>query len=848
MNNCQDIENELVVGIDLGTTNSCISIWRNNNLEIIPDEKGNNTIPSVVAFTNRTRYIGHDANNQRELNPKNVFYEVKRLIGRQLTDETVLNEAEFLTYTLTCKCNGNINNEDCKNGCNILIKPDLKTNKKYTPEEISAIILSQLKNNASKYLNQDITKAVITVPAYFNDSQRQSTKDAASIAGLDCVRIINEPTAASLAYGLTKLDKTKEHTVIVYDFGGGTLDVSLLKIDDGIFEVLASSGNTHLGGLDFDNRIIDYCLHNFKEKFNIQEFNELSALSMQKLKKESELSKKKLSQIDIDTCDIIINNFYDNKKLQITITRNIINEICNDLLILCMKPIYDVLKSCELPITDINDIILVGGMTRMPIIQNNISMFFNNKKLNCSINPDEVVAMGAAIQGYILSHKNDPFSESVTLLDIIPLSLGVETIGGIMDIIIPRNSIIPISCDKLYTTDSDFQQSVIIKIFEGERSLTTDNFKVGEFILSNLQSAPRGHAEIKVTFNVDVNGIITISALDIKNTNNYETIIISGHKNRLSNSEIEHLIEEAKEQEKNDLLQKDKKKLYFEINNLCNNIKLNVSDKNNLDLKDTDKQNILNEINQIFLWLNTNCYYDIDKKDYSDKIAFITNKFGILILQFDNLNNNILESSNSLDTIYNSANICDNEDDSEIINEINNTHTKLPIRESQNPKADLVNLCYSVYNVINNTNNLDDRDKIELQDYIDDVLLWSNINNDTDLDSFEYNTRITEINNFCNNIYTKYSNNNITINSNKKLELENLCLTIMFYCKQNTDIQQNSILYDKIFNIFNCIQSNNINSKNNSKNNYDNNSESLDDIYIKQIDEVNLLCNNISFT
>lgn len=428
-------EDEIIVGIDLGTTNSCIGIWRKKNLEIIPDKFGNRTIPSVVAFTSKSKYVGREAKKQIDVNPENTFYEVKRLIGRKYDDDTVVNDMQFLTYTV------DKNEQD-----NVILKTNLKNRKNsYNPEELSAILLLELKYMAEEYLKRPITKAVISVPAYFNDSQRQATKDAALIAGLECVRIINEPTAAALAYGLEKASvcKDKDINVIVYDLGGGTLDVSLLNISNGIFQVLGSSGNTHLGGADFDNRLITFCMTEFKKKHNYQNLENLSSISFQKLKQACEEAKKRLSETTKTT--IAVKEFYDGKNLFLTITRELFEKLCRDLFILCLKSLDDVLKSCEMDKTSIDEIILVGGCSRIPAIRNNLKLYFGGKiEPNSSVNPDEVVAAGAAIQGYILSHDTDPFSENVVLLDIIPLSLGVETIGGVMNQIIPRNSVIPI--------------------------------------------------------------------------------------------------------------------------------------------------------------------------------------------------------------------------------------------------------------------------------------------------------------------------------------------------------------------------------------------------------------------
>lgn len=489
-------DDDIIIGIDLGTTNSCVGIWRKNNLEIIPDMFGNRTIPSVVSFTSKFRYIGNEAKKQTELNPENTFYEVKRLIGRKYDDETVTNDKEFLSYNII---------PDEQN--NVMISTSF--NKILSPEEISSYILLELKHMAETYLNQSITKTVVTVPAYFGDAQRQATKDACQIAGLECVRIINEPTAASLAYGFDK--RSGDINVIIYDLGGGTLDVSLLNISDGIFQVLGSCGNTHMGGADFDNVLMTYSIEQFKKKHKI-ELNNINPLSYQKLKQACENAKKRLSEIKKTT--IVVPQFYDNKDLFIVITKEIFENICKELFMLCLKPVSDILKSCVIPKEDIDEIVLVGGCTRIPQIRENLKLFFG-KDPNISLNPDEVVAAGAAIQAYILNNNTDPFSENITLLDVIPLSLGLEVIGGVMNVIIPRNSTIPISKTRKYTNDSDNETYICVKIFEGERKMTRDNYLVGSFELTGITPAPRGINQFEITFSVDVNGIINVTALDL---------------------------------------------------------------------------------------------------------------------------------------------------------------------------------------------------------------------------------------------------------------------------------------------------------------------------------------------
>lgn len=769
---------DIIIGIDLGTTNSCVSIWRKNNLEIIPDKYGNRTIPSVVAFTSNSKYIGREAKKQIELNTENTFYEVKRLIGRKYDDDTVINDKQFITY--------NIDKDDDNN---VILVSNL-TNKKntYTPEEISSILLIELKHMAEDYLKQSVEKAVITVPAYFNDAQRQATKDAATIAGLDCVRIINEPTAAALAYGLEKasIHKNKDMYVIVYDLGGGTLDVSLLNISNGMFQVLGSSGNTHLGGVDFDNRLINYCIGEFKKKYKYTELDKLCAISFQKLKQSCEEAKKRLSETSKTV--IAVKDFYDDKNLFITITREIFEKICKDLFILCLKSVDDVLKSSDIEKEIIDEIILVGGATRTPAIKNNLKLFFNGKEPNSSVNPDEVVAAGAAIQGYILSHESDPFSENVVLLDIIPLSLGVETIGGIMNTIIPRNSVIPIKRKRKYTTDSDYQSSVNIKVFEGERKMTKDNFLVGEFELKGIDEAPRGIAQIEITFSVDVNGIINVSGLDLKNTDNQKTISINSNKGRLSPEKIKELVKEAKQSEVMDKIEREKKQLYYEIEDLCSNIKTNISNEE-FKLRDNDISKVISDISKIYEWLEEKSYNERDKREYLNTLDRIKKKYGTLILKVSH-DNNIKAATDNSHKMESTTVYGNEEDDDGIYEEIENEELGLSNivddelrKEIKRLRDILVNLCYSIFDIISSDLLAIDKEHInELREYVDDILLWTHVKEKISIT--EYKQKIEEVNRICNDVVDKHNTlfeKNI-INKEiktKRNELEQLCYALM---------------------------------------------------------------------
>lgn len=590
-----------VLGIDLGTTNSCVSIWKNNNITVIPDRYGNRTLPSIISYTKNTKYIGNEAKKLTSLNPKNTIYEIKRLIGRKYND--TIDEHDFLTYNI-----GEVNDK-------LIIQTSYDI---LSPEEISAEILKELKFMAQSYLQQPITKAVITVPAYFDNIQREATKDAALIAGLDCIRILSEPTAAALAYGYGMDDKN----ILIYDLGGGTLDTSLVNINDGVFEVLASSGNSRLGGADFDNKLITYCINEFKTIHNLPTYTP-SPLILQELKKECEKAKKILSSTPtkLTTTTIRVKCMDGAQDLCIKINCQQFETICNDLFLLCMKPVYDIVNYMDKE--SIDEIILVGGATRMPLIRENLKLFFN-KEPNTSIDPDEAVSMGAAIHGFILENKTNPFSENVVLLDIVPLSLGVKTYDDFMDIIIPINSTIPITKKRKYTTDTDNETEVLISVYEGERKMTRDNRLVGEFLLTGLEPAPKGIAEIEITFTVDVHGTLTVIAEDLKNNDNKKTLITKNN-NKLSKEEINTIIKNAKESELQDYLEREMKQMYYEINDLCTNIINNLKE---LPLPQNDT--IKKEIKELLEWITTNPY---NKEQYTVILDKLKNNYSTLILK-----------------------------------------------------------------------------------------------------------------------------------------------------------------------------------------------------------------------
>ncbi|KAJ9578573.1 hypothetical protein L9F63_005206 [Diploptera punctata] len=561
------------IGIDLGTTYSCVGVFQHGKVEIIANEQGNRTTPSYIAFTDTERLIGDAAKNQVAMNPENTIFDVKRLIGRRFDDPSVKADMKYWPFTVI--------SEGGKPKVKVQFKGETKT---FYPEEISSMVLTKMKEIAEAFIGQTVRDAVITVPAYFNDSQSQATKDAGQIANLNVLRIINEPTAAAIAYGLDRKGP-QEGNILVFDLGGGTFDVSILIIADGIFEVKATAGDTHLGGEDFDSRLVSHFCQEFKRKY----------------KKDMEGNKRSLRRVD----------FYS------LITRSRFEELNSDLFRSTLVPVEKALGDAKMEKSKIHEIVLVGGSTRIPKIQSLLQNMFNGKELNKSINPDEAVAYGAAVQAAILHGDASSVVQDVLLLDVTPLSLGIETAGGVMTTLIERNTIIPVRETKIFSTYIDNQPGVSIEVYEGERAMTRDNNLLGRFELSGIPPARRGVPQIEIIFDIDANGIMNVTAVD-QSTRRQNAITITNDRGRLAKGQIERMVREAEIYRQEDEKQKERIAAKNNLESYLYNIKNTIEDENLKNkISEADRIKISKKCAAIMSWLDTTEL--AEKDDFDNK-------------------------------------------------------------------------------------------------------------------------------------------------------------------------------------------------------------------------------------
>ena len=764
--------NDLCLGIDFGTTNSCLCVWHNNKSIIIKDIDGSNIIPTVINISNNKKTIGkHAFALDTIMNGESLLvYEVKKLLGKKYSDLTE-QYLMFLSY--------DIQKDDDDN----IVIYDSEKSKYYLPEEIATHLFMSFKLRAEIFLSEkfgeDITisNAVISVPAYFNKCQREIIKQCAENSGLIIKRLINEPTAAALCYGTGKNNKDSIN-VIVFDFGGGTLDVSLLNIYDNSFEVLGCSGNSNLGGSDYDERIMEYCITEFvaKHDLNIELFQQnISETNLQKLKQLAEQCKIALT--DNLIAKIIIENFYNDLKLNITITRDKFNEICNSLNQLIIIPLNNAIINSEIEKSEIDEIIMVGGMTRVPIVRYLVEQFFN-KDVNCSIDPDNVVAIGCAIQGHIITNKK-AMDDTLLLIDRTSLSIGVETHNSIMDSIIPRGTIIPVIKKKRYTTDTDNMESIHIKIYEGERKYTKDNFFIGDFVLVGIEKEKRGIPKIEITFEVDIDGIIKVKAEDLDNSLNKKSIQIN-QKKKLTDEQIQNIIENAKMMDEIDRLDCAKKKSYLSLIDTSNRIIENINSKS-IKIDNEEKEEITKNVQHVLNLLKETSYEKIDIDKYKELLKNYKYNYGIYIIQ----------STEPISEFKSNEEIDDNpikSDGVEIYDsDLNNKKYDEQVQYIRQILEEYELIKKQVY-TNNNDELLNDIDKI--LDYTNDIIIQIFI--DRNLNDDKVNEYITNLYNmdiaFKEKFNTNlYNNDAINILSKKIKEKENILLDKLDKCSENNE-------------------------------------------------------------